>query len=66
MEVGFTGTSYQGECLHTPMTPGLDLLAGTYLLLDSTDGATSEEARLRSPLLSSSKQYGCLSFYYHM
>ena len=41
--------------------------AGTYLLLDSTDvDDTSQFAILRSPVLASSKNYGCLSFYYHM
>ena len=40
--------------------------AGTYLLLDSTDGDASQFAILRSPVLASSKQYRCLSFYYHM
>ena len=39
---------------------------GTYLLLDSTDSSVGDFAILRSPVLASSKQYGCLSFYYVM
>ena len=39
---------------------------GAYLVLDSTNASKDDFAILQSPIVSTTKQYGCLSFFYNM